>query len=314
MQMNTRKIFLMGVSALLLIAIGFIIGINVVANRAKPVIQISDEKELSLARGYEGELIYDNFWQFARASYILIGTPPNCEFYKIVSEVPRNDYQQENFYIDENSDFMFYHDENGARTSKLAIDISAFQSEINWDAVKAAGVEVVMIRAGYRGYGNGTLMMDNMFINHIEGASAAGLQVGVYFYTQALSYEEGAQEAYFVLNMVENYSITYPIAIDTEYLEAEDARTWGQDIDSRTDAVVGFCETIKNAGYTPMIYSNRNWYAQNLDMTRLGDYKLWVAHYTNEPDFPYMYNGWQYTEQGQVSGIKENVDLNVWFD
>ena len=102
--------------------------------------------------------------------------------------------------------------------------------------------------------------------------------------------------------------------IDTEEVYADGARTADISNDVRTDGVVGFCETVKNAGYTPMIYSNRNWFVQKLDMTRLGNYKLWLAHYANQPDFPYLYAGWQYTGNGTIAGIGQELDLNVWMD
>lgn len=123
------------------------------------------------------------------------------------------------------------------------------------------------------------------------------MPVGVYFYTQAVSYDEGVEEAQYVLQNIADYKISYPVVIDTEKMEAEGARANDISNEERTDAIVGFCETIKDAGYTPMIYANRNWYAQNLDMDRLGDYQLWLAQYSNVPDFPYLFTGWQYTSR-----------------
>lgn len=300
-------------SCALLIAIGIIIGVNIKQESREPVIADVGDKTWTLGESEQKPLIEENYWNFIYASYILVGTPPDCEYYKIVSEVERHDYDVENFYIDDDSDKMYYHDEEGARLTSIAIDISAFQSSIDWAQVKAAGVDTVMIRVGYRGYGSGKIVLDDMFESHVQGALEEGLHVGVYFFSQALNYDEGVEEANFVLNAIRDYNITCPVAIDTEFLDASDARTNGLDIDSRTDSIVGFCETVKAAGYIPMIYSNRNWYVQSLDMSRLGDYKLWLAHYTNQPDFPYKYVGWQYTDQGTLSGVEGSVDLNVWF-
>lgn len=300
-------------SCILLIAIGVIIGINIRTISRDPAFVSITDKTWTLGEGEEKARIEENYWNFIRASYILIGTPPDCEYYKIVSEVKRHDYEVENFYIDDGSDKMYYHNEEGERVSTLAIDVSAFQSEIDWVAVKAAGVDVAMIRVGYRGYGSGKIVEDDMFRTHIQGALDAGLRVGVYFFSQALNYDEGASEANFVLETIREFDVTCPVVIDTEFLDASDARTNGLDIDSRTDSIVGFCETVEAAGYTAMIYSNRNWFVQSVDMSRLGDYKLWLAHYTNQPDFPYEYIGWQYTDQGTLDGVDGSVDLNVWF-
>lgn len=307
------KVLLMFASAGVLLCIGIIIGINVNIKRTKPVMVLPGMHSWYMECSAEGTLIDANFWNFARASYVLIGTPPECEFYKIVSEVPRNNFDTSQFYIEDDSDKMYYHAADGSRQSVLAIDVSAYQPYIDWNAVHAAGVEVAMLRVGYRGYGSGALVADEMFEQHVQDATAAGIKVGVYFFSQAVNYDEGVEEANFVLNLIRNYDIQCPVAIDTEAVDVAEARTYNLDNTSRTDSIVGFCETVKAAGYTPMIYSNRNWFVQKLDMTRLGGYKLWVAHYANQPDFPYEYIGWQYTSEAQIDGIDGNVDLDVWF-
>jgi GH25 family lysozyme M1 (1,4-beta-N-acetylmuramidase) len=140
------------------------------------------------------------------------------------------------------------------------------------------------------------------------------IDIGIYFFTQAVNYEEGVEEAEFVLSNIADIDVKYPIVIDTEEMEADNARANGISNSDRTDAIVGFCETIKAAGYTPMIYANRNWYAESLDMDRLGDYGLWLAQYSNVPDFPYMFSAWQYTPYGSVPGITGDVDLNIWIE
>lgn len=307
------KVVTLIASAAVLVAIGVIIGINVNINKQEAVFVNPGTYSWYMECSDEGVMIDSNFWSFARASYVLIGTPPECEFYKIVSEVPRNDYEVSGYYIDDESDKMYYHGEDGTRESTIAVDVSAYQPYIDWNALKAAGVEVAMLRVGYRGYGSGALVIDDMFATHAQNASDAGIQIGVYFFSQANNYDEGVEEAQFVLDVIKDYDIKCPVAADTEEVWAEDARTNGLDVTSRTDSIVGFCDTVKAAGYTPMIYSNRNWFVQRLDLTRLGGYKFWVAHYANQPDFPYVYTGWQYTNEGQINGIDGNVDMNVWF-
>ncbi|MCM1272289.1 MAG: glycoside hydrolase family 25 protein [Clostridium sp.] len=313
MRIDIRKVLLVVAAVAILIAIGIVIGININVKRDQPQPVFVYEDDWLLSQGQEGQMIYENYWKFIDASYIIVGTPPDCQFYKIVTEIPRNDFVNENFYIDAD-DEMYYHDNEGNRQSYIVIDVSEFQPEVDWEQVKSTGVKGVMIRVGYRGYGSGALVEDSMFQTYVESALDAGLKAGVYFYTQGISYEEGVEEARFVLNAIRTYNITYPIAIDTEAIYADDARTNDLDITSRTDVVVGFCETVKEAGYTPMVYTNRNWLVQCLDLTRLGDYKIWYAHYTNQPDLPYQYTGWQYTDSGHVNGVSGNVDMNVWFE
>lgn len=313
MRIDVRKAALAVASVAVLIAIGIIIGININIKRVRPALTTVYEKSWYMQQKDEGQMIYDNFWSFIDASYIIVGTPPDCQFYKIVTEIPRNDYDNEMFYIDYD-DKMFYHDVDGNRASTIAIDVSEFQTDINWAAVREAGVRVVMIRVGYRGYGSGKLVEDAKFREYVENALSENLRVGVYFYTQGINMEEGVEEARFVLDIIKDYNITCPVAIDTEALYVDDARTNDLDNTARTDVVVGFCDTVKEAGYTPMIYTNRNWLVQMLDVTRLGGYKIWYAHYTNQPDLPYEYVGWQYTDSGTLNGISGNVDLNVWFE
>lgn len=299
---------------IVVLMIGIVIGANVSKNRIHPAIKLTgNETHLwTLTPGEEGAKIYENFWNFARASYILIGTIPDCQMYKIAVGAPRNNYVIENFFTDASDGKMYYHDEQGTKNSTIVLDVSEFQTEVHWDQVKAAGVDAAMIRVGYRGYSEGTLVEDAMFARRIEAALAEGIQIGVYFYSQAINYEEGCEEANYVLSKIKDYDVTFPVAIDTEYLDVAEARAYNLDNAARTDAIVGFCETVKAAGYTPMIYSNRNWFATSLDMSRLTNYKLWLAQYADAPDFPYVYTGWQYTETGSLSGINGNVDLSVW--
>ena len=316
-RINWLRVFLVGAIAVVLVLIGIVIGVNIGnSKKNKPVLATRGAYSWRLEPGEQAGLIDANFWNFARASYVLIGEIPNCQFYKIVKEIPRNDYNVENFRMDEGtSTVMRYYNNDGTVASSLAVDVSAYQSDLDWNLLRQAGVTIAFIRVGFRGYGaEGNIKEDDMFRSHMEGAKAAGMRVGIYFFSQAVSYDEGVAEAQFALRAASEYGIDMPIVIDTEELLVEDARTADLSVDARTDAVVGFCETVKNAGYAPMIYSNRNWFVQNLDLTRLGDYKLWLAQYSNQPDFPYVYAGWQYTGTGTIEGLGQEIDMNVWFE
>ena len=316
--MNDRLKGAVKLIAVLFIAVlvFFVIFINVTINKHKPVFVSTEteSREWTLTPGYESEMIQSNFWAYANAAYVLVGSAPDYQFYKIASNVPRNNYDVDNFFVDDGGSFMYYHDENANKISRVAVDVSSYQADVDWEAVKAAGVDMAIIRAGYRGYGTGKIVTDDMFVNHIEAALEAGLDVGVYFFTQALNYNEGVEEANYTLNLIRDYNITGPVIIDTEEMNAEGVRTEDLDIDARTDSIVGFCETVKAAGYEPMVYSNRNWFVQQLDMSRVGNYKLWLAHYSNQPNFPYLYTAWQYTSEGRVAGNNIDLDMNVWIE
>ena len=314
MNVRAKRIMAIIIPLIIIAAIALII-INVNANKTYPTFTETsvDEREWTLVSGFEKTIIEGNYWSFARASYVLVGQYPDYEYYKIPSNVPRNDYEPDSFFI-EDDDFMYYHDGSVGKISHIAVDVSSYQENVDWEALKAAGVDTAIIRVGYRGYGTGAIAEDGMFETHVGGAKEAGLDICVYFFSQAVSYEEGAEEARYAIDAAREHGLTGQIIIDTEMIYADDARTEGLSIEARTDAIVGFCETVENAGYEPLVYSNRNWFVQQLDMSRVGNYKLWLAQYANQPDFPYLYVGWQYTDEGRMPGIDIDLDLNVWLE
>ncbi len=192
------------------------------------------------------------------------------------------------------------------------VDVSSFQGEIDWDKVKADGVDFVIIRCGLRGYANGRLVEDPNFTANIEGAKAAGLAVGVYFYSQAVDIAEAIEEADMVLELIEPYHVTGPVAIDIE--QAPDAaRTDVLTGEELTDIAVAFCDHVKNAGYDPMIYSGMKYFVRIMDMTKLEDYDKWFCYYNRPLYFPYEIANWQYSKSGTVDGIEGSVDLNILF-
>lgn len=206
----------------------------------------------------------------------------------------------------------YYFDSKGVLSSKVGIDVSYAQGNIDWKKVKASGVDYVMIRVGYRGYTQGGLYLDSDFVKNIEGATAAGLDCGVYFYSQAITVEEAILEADFVLKAIKGYKLTYPIAFDTEYVSDPAARTHGLTDKQRTDFAIAFCERIKNNGYYPTIYASKSWLLDEMEFSRInGKFDIWLAHYIEQTNFPYKYQMWQYTDSGKVTGISGYVDLDI---
>ena len=200
------------------------------------------------------------------------------------------------------------------------IDVSEFQNSIDWKKVKAAGIEGAIIRCGYRGAEKGTLNEDKMFFNHIYGAHKAGLQVGIYMFTQAIDVKEAKEEAAYALNMVKKASvlIDFPIAIDTEavYYTKNGKRVGGRanglSKAMRTEVIKAFCEEINRQGYDPMIYGSTSWLNNKLDMSEL-PYTVWVAQYYSKCYYEGKYLLWQYTSEGRVDGVKGNVDMNYYY-
>lgn len=203
--------------------------------------------------------------------------------------------------------------ENGQTVSIKGIDVSKYQEEIDWEKVAESGVKFAIIRLGYRGYSSGNLVLDECFEYNVQEARRNGIQVGVYFVTQAVSEEEAVEEAEFVLDSIAPYNVTWPIVLDLEDAGSDSARTVLLTAQERTDYVRAFCERIKQAGKKPMLYFNIVWLLEKLDITRLTDYDKWFAQYFNIPFFPYEFQMWQYTSSGKIDGIKGNVDMNISF-
>lgn len=230
----------------------------------------------------------------------------------ILEEVPKMSYDFSR--LEKKDGLYYYKDESGNTISKVGIDVSKYQGDVNWKKVKAAGAEFAIIRIGYRGYGaEGKMNLDEKYEENIKGATAAGLDVGVYFFSQAVTEEEAVEEADFVLEHVKDYDLTYPIVFDTEIQEAEGARTANVDKQVFTDACIAFCDRIIEADYDTMIYYNMVWATGTLDLTKLTKYDKWYADYHEEPQGPYDFKMWQYTEKGKVDGVEGSVDWNILF-
>ncbi len=230
----------------------------------------------------------------------------------VLWDVPTAPYNRDLFVKD--GSWMYYNDP--AYTTAIGIDVSSHQKEIDWEKVAASGVEFVMIRVGYRGYGaEGTLNLDPYFQQNILGASQAGLKIGVYFFSQAITAIEAAEEAQFVLNALGGFPLTYPVVYDWETVSSSGARTKGLDNTILTDCAVTFCEMVAASGYEPMIYYNLPVGYNHYQLDRLTAYDKWFAQYTskNKPDMYYDYRIWQYTDSGSVPGIEGKVDMNIAF-
>ncbi len=229
----------------------------------------------------------------------------------VVEELPKSTYDNSLFQVNENGFLTYDSDEY---TCKIGIDVSRYQGDIDWAAVKGAGVQFAMLRLGYRGYGTGAVVMDTYFQKNIQGALANDIEVGVYFFSQAITPEEGAEEARFCLNALKGYPITYPIVFDWEpYDSSLEPRTDGLDDKVLTQCAVAFCEEVEAAGYQSMVYSNLTYFYLHFDLNQLVDYPLWLAQYNSRPSFYYHFDMWQYSGTGQVPGIDGNVDLNIHF-
>ena len=216
------------------------------------------------------------------------------------------------FAPDENG-WMTYRD--GNITAVQGIDVSSHQGEIDWQAVADSGIRFAIIRAAFRGYGQeGRLVEDSRFTENISGALAAGLDVGVYCFSQAVTVEEAQEELALTLDLIAPYEITYPVVYDWERMPADrDARTHEVTGETLTAMAAAFCRGAEEAGYTPAVYANQNLAYLTLDLSQLKAWPFWLAQYSSAPTFYYRCDLWQYSHTGTVLGIQGNVDLNLAF-
>lgn len=194
----------------------------------------------------------------------------------------------------------------------MGIDVSGWNGDIDWAKVKAEGIKYAIIRCGYRGYGSGWLVEDNCFQKNLKGAKAAGIKVGLYFFTQAIDENEAIEEAKTVVSLLGNETIDYPVFIDTEGSGSNgQGRADNLDVATRTLCCKKFCETIESYGLKSGVYASCNWFKNMLDFEELNQYVIWLAEYRSTPQFGEYYDMWQYTSRGQVDGVGGFVDLDV---
>lgn len=209
-------------------------------------------------------------------------------------------------------------------TTRFGIDVSAYQNRsipsktIDWNAAKNDGVEFVFARIGFRGTGSGTLNSDAFYAQNIDGAMAAGLDTGVYFFSQAITVAEAVEEANYVLSLLGGRKLTAPIAYDWEMHDST-YRVYGTSSAMATACAKAFCETIEAAGYQAMVYTSSYVAYNKFDLSVLSKYPVWYPEYKSTsstalyPQLYYRPNYWQFTSKGSVAGLSGNVDCNLQF-
>lgn len=220
----------------------------------------------------------------------------------------QNTYDESKFVYEK--PFMKYM-VSGKEKSYLGVDISANSGDVNFYRLKNAGCDYVMIRVGSRGYSSGRIVMDEKHQDYLEKAEKAGLDIGVYFYSQAVTEEEIYEEVDAVIEAIKDYDIAYPVVFDMEQVEGDFARTDALDVDTRTLLAKTFLVEIEDAGYKPMLYGDKEWLLTKLNLEELQDYDVWLDQTANTPDYPYQYQMWQYTQKGTVNGVEEPTGLSV---
>lgn len=191
----------------------------------------------------------------------------------------------------------------------IGIDVSKYQGDIDWDKVKASGVEFAMIRLGTQWYFGEEYIIDPYYEQNIKGALASGIEVGIYFYSYATDAKEGKKQAEYVLDNIKGYNVTFPIAFDWESYSSWN--NLGISLFDLQSAAHAFQDEIKKAGYKPVMYGSKNYLNAFWEPIK---YDTWLAHYTiNNSDYDKEYIMWQLCNNGLVDGIDGDVDINVYY-
>lgn len=232
------------------------------------------------------------------------------EWVLISPYLPKNEYDFTKLVCQ--SDIMKYY-EDGKQISYTGVDVSKYQDYIDFVKVKKAGVDYVMIRVGSRGYGSGQVVIDDYYSENIKRATDAGLLVGLYFSSQAITEDEAREEANILLENIGDYRIDYPIAFDMEFVDNDTARIEALSKSEKTAIAKAFLETIEAAGYKTAIYGDKEWLIKEIDMSKLTAYDVWLSQEADIPDYPYQFTMWQYSKTGSIDGISGYANLNISF-
>lgn len=220
--------------------------------------------------------------------------------------VSASPYSSDAFYLKDG--VMHYTDKR--YRSEAGVDVSVYQGKIKWKKVKKQGIDFAMIRVGYRATDSGRIQEDSRFSENLKGAEAAGLKVGVYFFSQANSVEEAVEEARYVVRKIRGKKISMPVAFDME--ETVGDRISHLSRKEKTEIADAFCTIIQSNGYIPMLYGNPKWLLTSINLGYLTRYPVWLAHYTDKTSYPFVFSMWQYSNSARIKGIPRKTDRNIY--
>ncbi len=238
----------------------------------------------------------------------IVGEDGTEEWIELNQQLTTNDYDL-NGFVYQYPIMKYYADSK--KVSRVGAKISSENGEVNFKKLKKEGVDFVMIRMGYRGYGSGLLNADDLFYVNVERAEEAGLDWGPYFFSQATSREEVLEEATRVQEGLQGFSPKYPVAYDMEYVQNDTARVQSLSKEQKTDFALTFCQAMNMCGYKAIVYGNKDWLLRKLDLTKLVGNDIWLSQPQDIPDYPYKYTMWEYTKDAKIGGIEEPAALSI---
>ncbi len=223
--------------------------------------------------------------------------------------IPKNDLINEDFSMVSGNRLVY--SQSGHNVSHFGIDVSKYNGTISWNSVKKQGVEFALIRVGARGYSSGNIVLDEKLQENIKGCRENGIDVGVYFFSQAINTNEAIEEASYCVASLSGNAIRYPIIFDSEKVLNDSYRTENLSSTERTEIFKAFAEVVKAYGYTPMFAGTKEQLARNVDLVNMKDYDIWLLDTGEKTDYPYRYSIRQYSDKGKINGIDGDVDLNI---
>ena len=233
------------------------------------------------------------------------------QWLEIDEDLPVNDYDFTKLKTKNGK--MTYYDGN-KKLSRLGIELSKDSGTVDFEALKEEGIDFVMLKVGERGYGTGLISSDVNFTSNIEAARKAGMDVGVYFCSQAVTVEEAVEEAKFVTDQLVLYDITYPVALRMESILSDTARTDILDAEQRTEIAEAFLNDVESAGYDTILYGERDFLlTEILTSELLKDFEVWLTDQNPIPDYPYQFKMWEYAAGTTVSGVEKEVNMTISF-
>lgn len=233
------------------------------------------------------------------------------EWIELDEDIPLCDYDFTKLKTT-NGKMVYY--EGNKKVSRLGVELSEDSGTVDFEALREAGVDFVMLKIGSRGYGTGLVTMDKSFISNIEAAGKAGLEIGVYFCSQAVTVSEAAEEAKFVTDNLVSYEITYPVAFWMESIKNDNARTDILDAEQKTQVVEAFLNDVERAGYETILYGDKDWLlTEILPSELLKEHDVWLTDQSTVPDYPYQYKMWEYSAGNTVSGVEKEVNYTISF-
>ena len=275
-----------------------------------PTSSSSEEASTQESSSGEKEVVTENDPKTDGKHTCVVNRDGKEEWVLISPYLPKHEYDFTKLVCQ--SDLMKYY-VDGKQVSFVGATISKHQDYVDYVKAKKAGLNYVMIRVGSRGYGSGQLVEDDFFADNLKRASDAGLGVGVYFTSQAITEEEVREEAEFVLEKLDGAKLNYPVVFDMGFVENDKARIEDLTKAERTNLAKIFLDTIAENGYMPMIYGDKEWLIKEIDMSKLTGYDVWLEQCQDVPDYPYRFTMWNYTDMGEMDGIVGCTSLSISF-